>query len=82
MAPESPESQHPEVVSFEEIGRKLRISTERARQIYLSAIYKIRRYLLTHPEFGEAIGSHLDDSRQPGLRYPKTPEQTIHDFDC
>lgn len=70
-----------EVATFREIGREIGVTPARARQIYNEAMWKIRAHLLKNSELGEAMGEHLDDEPQPGLRYPKTPEQSLPDVD-
>lgn len=60
-------------VSFEEIGKEIGVSPERARQIFESGIAKIRQYLKNHPEKSKELFMFFD-GRQPSLQYPKIPE--------
>jgi hypothetical protein len=63
--------------SFDEIGKEIGVTTERARQIFETGMNKLRQYLLMHPEKGEAMVRFLGGIRRPGPPNPKIPE----DFD-
>jgi hypothetical protein len=70
-----------EGMSFEEIGEKIGMTPERARQIYNEAIAKIQRLLRKNPELAEALFTHLENSERRNLRYPKIPEAIERDPD-
>jgi hypothetical protein len=71
-----------EGMSFEEIGEKIGMTPERARQIYNEAIAKIQRALRKNPELAEALFTHLENCGRRNLRYPKIPEVIEREPDC
>ena len=62
--------------SFDEIGKAIGTTSERARQIYKEALEKMRQHLQENPEQADELFTCLQDGRR-NLQCPKIPEENL-----
>lgn len=72
---------HEAAHSFEEIGKKVGCTPERARQIYEAGMTKIRDYLRQHPYYAEELFKFLAPREQQNPQCPRIPEGDIPEPD-
>jgi hypothetical protein len=67
--------------SFEEIGKEIGCTTERARQIFEEGMEKIKDYLKQHPYYATELYMFLESSSRPSPQCPRTPEGDVLEAD-